>query len=109
MTYIIHIYNNPKYGIQSGGDQLKPLTTIRSHLEAYLYSQQLSINQFSIQSGVNSGTLSRILSGQQPIAMNHLKLITRGMSLPEDHSIACMSMSASYIRHQPGGGCAPSS
>ncbi|MEK3903556.1 MULTISPECIES: transcriptional regulator [unclassified Paenibacillus] len=64
---------------------MKPLTTIRSHLEAYLYSQHLSINQFSIQSGVNSGTLSRILSGQQPIAMNHLKLITRGMSLPEDH------------------------
>ncbi|NQX48656.1 transcriptional regulator [Paenibacillus tritici] len=64
---------------------MKPATTIRSHLEAYLYTQQMSINQFSIQSGINSGTLSRLLSGQQPIAMNHLKLITRGMGLPEDY------------------------
>ncbi|WP_445670288.1 transcriptional regulator [Paenibacillus sp. FSL P4-0338] len=45
----------------------------------------MSIHQFSGQSGINSGTLSRILSGQQPIAMNHLERITRAMDLPEDH------------------------
>ncbi|ETT45149.1 hypothetical protein C162_21468 [Paenibacillus sp. FSL R7-269] len=45
----------------------------------------MSIHQFSGQSGINSGTLSRILSGQQPIAMNHLERITKAMDLPEDH------------------------
>ncbi|MEK4047192.1 transcriptional regulator [Paenibacillus sp. FSL H8-0048] len=45
----------------------------------------MSIHQFSIQSGINSGTLSRILSGHQPIAMNHLERITKAMDLPEDH------------------------
>ncbi|MFD2413100.1 helix-turn-helix domain-containing protein [Paenibacillus rhizoplanae] len=45
----------------------------------------MSIHQFSGQSGINSGTLSRILSGHQPIAMNHLERITKAMDLPEDH------------------------
>lgn len=45
----------------------------------------MSIHQFSGQSGINSGTLSRILSGRQPIAMNHLERITKAMDLPEDH------------------------
>ncbi|WP_238654697.1 transcriptional regulator [Paenibacillus piscarius] len=64
---------------------MKPAANIRSHLEAYLDIRHMSINQFSVQSGINSGTLSRLLSGQQPVAMNHLKLITRGMKLPEDY------------------------
>ncbi|WP_019913527.1 helix-turn-helix domain-containing protein [Paenibacillus sp. HW567] len=59
--------------------------TIRDSLALYLSQQGMSINQFSGQSGINSGTLSRILSGQQPIAMNHLERITTGMGLPEDH------------------------
>ncbi|WNS46277.1 transcriptional regulator [Paenibacillus sp. MMS20-IR301] len=45
----------------------------------------MSINQLSIQTGINSGTLSRLLSGQQPFAMSHLGLITQGMGLPKDY------------------------
>ncbi|OMG00588.1 transcriptional regulator [Paenibacillus sp. FSL R7-0337] len=45
----------------------------------------MSIHQFSIHTGINSGTLSRLLKGQQPIAMDHLVRITQGMELPEDH------------------------
>ncbi|WP_019914206.1 helix-turn-helix domain-containing protein [Paenibacillus sp. HW567] len=59
--------------------------TIRDSLAMYLSQQGMSINQFSGQSGINSGTLSRILNDQQPIAMNHLERITKGMGLPEDH------------------------
>ncbi|WP_019913321.1 helix-turn-helix domain-containing protein [Paenibacillus sp. HW567] len=59
--------------------------TIRDTLALYLSQQGMSIHQFSIQAGINSGTLSRILKGQQPIAMNHLERITKGMGLPEDH------------------------
>ncbi|KWX70871.1 DNA-binding protein [Paenibacillus jilunlii] len=45
----------------------------------------MSINQFARLSGINPGTLSRVVGGQQPIAMNHLERITKGMHLPEDH------------------------
>ncbi|MGN7761393.1 helix-turn-helix domain-containing protein [Paenibacillus sp. 22594] len=60
-------------------------STIRDHLAVYLSQQAMSINQFASQSGINSGTLSRVLNSQQPIAMNHLERITKGMQLPEDH------------------------
>jgi hypothetical protein len=63
-----------------------PTTTmIRDALAMYLSQKGMSINQFSGQSGINSGTLSRILSGQQPIAMDHLERITKAMDLPEDY------------------------
>ncbi|WP_019914205.1 helix-turn-helix domain-containing protein [Paenibacillus sp. HW567] len=59
--------------------------TIRDSLSMYLSQQGMSIHQFAGQSGINSGTLSRIIKGQQPIAMNHLERITKGMGLPEDY------------------------
>ncbi|OKP78236.1 transcriptional regulator [Paenibacillus helianthi] len=44
----------------------------------------MSINQFADRSGINSGTLSRIVKGHQPIAMSHLELITKGIGEVED-------------------------
>ncbi|ETT40420.1 helix-turn-helix transcriptional regulator [Paenibacillus sp. FSL P4-0338] len=61
------------------------IATIRDALAMYLSQQGMSIHQFSIHTGINSGTLSRLLKGQQPIAMDHLVRITQGMELPEDH------------------------
>lgn len=61
------------------------IATIRDALSMYLSQQGMSIHQFSIHTGINSGTLSRLLKGQQPIAMDHLVRITQGMELPEDH------------------------
>nr|WP_151733864.1 helix-turn-helix transcriptional regulator [Paenibacillus tengchongensis] len=57
---------------------------IRDQLAAYLAEQCMSINQFAVRSGINSGTLSRIITGQQSIAMSHLELITEGMGKPQD-------------------------
>lgn len=68
-----------------GGAFIKPTATIRDQLTAYLSQHGMSIHQFSIQCGINSGTLSRVISGRQPIAMNHLERITQGMKLPEDY------------------------
>lgn len=59
--------------------------TIRDALAMYLAQKKLSINQFTGQCGINSGTLSRILNSQQPIAMDHLERITKAMGLPEDY------------------------
>lgn len=58
---------------------------IRDEIAAYLFRHNLSINQFAIISGIHSGTLSRVMKGQQALAMNHLIRVTRGMGLPEDY------------------------
>lgn len=58
---------------------------IRDQLADYLTQHGMSINQFAIRSGINSGTLSRIINGHQPIAMSHLELITAGMGVSEDY------------------------
>lgn len=58
-------------------------TTIRSELEDYLRRTGLTINQFAEKSKVNSGTISTIIKGTRPIAMQQLDLMVTAMGLPE--------------------------
>lgn len=58
---------------------------IRDEIAAYLSEHNLSINQFAVISGIHSGTLSRVMKGQQTLAMNHLIRVTQGMGLAEDY------------------------
>lgn len=58
-------------------------TTIRSELESYLNRAGLTINQFAEKSKVNSGTISTIIKGTRPIAMQQLDRIVFAMGLPE--------------------------
>lgn len=58
---------------------------IRDEIAAYLSQHNLSINQFAIMSGIHSGTLSRVMKGQQALAMNHLIRVTRTMGLAGDY------------------------
>ncbi|MGG3283302.1 helix-turn-helix domain-containing protein [Paenibacillus solani] len=58
-------------------------TTIRSELDIYLKKTGLTINQFAEQSKINSGTLSTIINGKRPIAMQQLDRIVSAMGLPE--------------------------
>ncbi|MEC0137422.1 helix-turn-helix transcriptional regulator [Paenibacillus macerans] len=64
---------------------MKPASTIRSQLENYLKNKKLSLNQFTELTGINSGTLSGIINGHRPIAMQQLDRITAGMGLPEGY------------------------
>ncbi|WP_019914960.1 helix-turn-helix domain-containing protein [Paenibacillus sp. HW567] len=64
---------------------MESTATIRDQLAQYLSERSMSINHFAEQSGINSGTLSRIVNGHQPIAMSHLELITKGMGKEEDY------------------------
>ncbi|WP_311283788.1 helix-turn-helix transcriptional regulator [Paenibacillus macerans] len=59
------------------------MATIRTQLEEYLKSNRMTLNQFSEKTGINSGTLSGIINGHRPIAMQQLDRITAGMGLPE--------------------------
>lgn len=58
-------------------------TTIRSELDFYLKKTGLTINQFAEQSKINSGTLSTIIKGVRPIAMQQLDRMVSAMGLPE--------------------------
>ncbi|MEC0137421.1 helix-turn-helix transcriptional regulator [Paenibacillus macerans] len=64
---------------------MKPASTIRSQLESFLKNKKLSLNQFTELTGINSGTLSGIINGHRPIAMQQLDRITAGMGLPEGY------------------------
>lgn len=58
-------------------------TTIRSELDFHLKKTGLTINQFAELSKINSGTLSTIIKGIRPIAMQQLDRMVSAMGLPE--------------------------
>ncbi|MBT2763366.1 helix-turn-helix transcriptional regulator [Paenibacillus sp. ISL-20] len=57
--------------------------TISTELLRYLEKEKLSISSFAIKSGINSGTLSRFINGNQPLSVLSLDLITKAMNLEE--------------------------
>jgi transcriptional regulator with XRE-family HTH domain len=57
--------------------------TIRAELADYLKKNGITFNQFAEVSKVNSGTISNIINGNRPIAMQQLDRITEGMGLEE--------------------------
>ncbi|WP_334076174.1 MULTISPECIES: helix-turn-helix transcriptional regulator [Paenibacillus] len=61
------------------------LTTIRSQMEDYLKRNSMTLNQFSELTQINTGTLSGIINGHRPIAMQQLDRLTAGMRLPEGY------------------------
>ncbi|MGF9700181.1 hypothetical protein [Paenibacillus sp. MABNR03] len=63
--------------------QLAP--TIRSHIENHIKVKGYKLQQFSSICGVNVGTMSAILKGSRPIAMNQLDQITSGMGLEKGY------------------------
>ncbi|QUL54125.1 helix-turn-helix transcriptional regulator [Paenibacillus tritici] len=58
-------------------------TTILGELEEYLRQKALTITQFAKRSQLHSGTLSNILHGYRPIAMQQLDRITQAMGQEE--------------------------
>ncbi|MGW8958625.1 helix-turn-helix domain-containing protein [Paenibacillus sp. NPDC055715] len=68
---------------------MKHTPTIRAELEKYLRRKGLSMTKFGHISGLNPGTVSGIVTGNKPISMNQLDLITLGMEVPPDHFYEC--------------------
>lgn len=62
---------------------MRTMNTILSELEDYLKSEALTITQFARHSQLHSGTLSNIVHGHRPIAMQQLDRITRAMGREE--------------------------
>ncbi|KOP64863.1 DNA-binding protein [Bacillus sp. FJAT-18019] len=57
--------------------------TISTELLRYLEKEKLSISSFANISGINSGTLSRFINGNQPLSVSSLDIITKAMNLEE--------------------------
>jgi hypothetical protein len=66
-----------------GGYDLEAATTILAELEEYLRKEALTITQFAKHSQLHSGTLSNIVHGHRPIAMQQLDRITQAMGQEE--------------------------
>lgn len=62
---------------------MRTMNTILSELEDYLKREALTITQFARHSQLHSGTLSNIVHGHRPIAMQQLDRITRAMGREE--------------------------
>ncbi|WP_340388607.1 transcriptional regulator [Paenibacillus sp. FSL E2-0151] len=59
--------------------------TISSHIEDYIEQQGYKLQQFANVCSVNVGTISAIINGTRPIAMNQLDQITAGMGLEKGY------------------------
>ncbi|MBB6019642.1 transcriptional regulator with XRE-family HTH domain [Paenibacillus sp. JGP012] len=80
--------------------------SIREKLIKHIQDNRIKHSHFAMASGINSGTLSRILQGNRPISMNQLAAIISGMGLPEDYFYndyveECFSFSISIRRIRP--------
>ncbi|WP_283654218.1 MULTISPECIES: helix-turn-helix transcriptional regulator [unclassified Paenibacillus] len=62
---------------------MKHTPTIRAELDKYLKQEGLSLTQFGNIAGINRGIVSGIVTGNSPISVNQLDLITEAMDLPE--------------------------
>lgn len=60
------------------------IAKIRDVLQNYMKQHELNYARFSSLSGVNQGTLSRIMQGKAPISFRQLETITHAMELPAD-------------------------
>ncbi|MDQ0172205.1 helix-turn-helix domain-containing protein [Paenibacillus tundrae] len=60
-------------------------STIRSHIEGFIKQHGYKLQEFAKVCGVNVGTISAIINGSRPIAVNQLDLITSGMGLEKGY------------------------
>lgn len=86
-----------------GVGELKLAPTIRTYIENHIRERGYKLQQFSDVTGVNVGTLSAILKGSRPLAMNQLDQITSGMGLEkgyfyEMYSVECFVETAPHWR-----------
>lgn len=80
--------------------------SIRDILIKYMRDHNMTCSKFSQLSGINNGSLSRILQGSRPISMRQLEQITKTMGLVEDELFdsyidECFDLSISIRRIRP--------
>ncbi|MFR9708244.1 transcriptional regulator [Paenibacillus sp. MB22_1] len=64
---------------------MKPRATIVAAIEEYMVRHQLNLTQLAKQLELNPGTLSSILNGNRPLAVDQLERITMVLGFPRGH------------------------
>ncbi|WP_151735604.1 helix-turn-helix domain-containing protein [Paenibacillus tengchongensis] len=64
---------------------MNPGATILTEIEDYIERENLTISKFAERSGMHSGTLSNIINGNRPIAMQQLDKITQAMGMNDGY------------------------
>ncbi|SEP33513.1 helix-turn-helix domain-containing protein [Paenibacillus sp. OK076] len=82
------------------------MENIRETLTRYMRKHNMNHSRFSELSGINTGTLSRIIKGSNPISVKQLESITQAMGLAEDSLFdayveECFAFAASIRRIRP--------
>lgn len=85
---------------------LEPANSIREQLIQFIDKNSMTLSRFSDVSGINTGTISRILHGNRPISVSQLIAISSGMGVAADHFFAdyveeCFAYSVSMRRIRP--------
>lgn len=85
---------------------LEPANSIREQLTQFIDKNSMTLSRFSEVSGINTGTVSRILNGNRPISVSQLIAISSGMGVAADHFFAdyveeCFAYSVSMRRIRP--------
>lgn len=85
---------------------LEPANSIREQLTQFIDKNSMTLSRFSEVSGINTGTISRILHGNRPISVSQLIAISSGMGVAADHFFTdyveeCFSYSVSMRRIRP--------
>jgi len=85
---------------------LEPANSIREQLTQFIDKNSMTLSRFSEVSGINTGTISRILHGNRPISVSQLIAISSGMGVAADHFFAdyveeCFAYSVSMRRIRP--------
>ncbi|MGN7415611.1 helix-turn-helix domain-containing protein [Paenibacillus sp. SAF-068] len=85
---------------------MEPANSIREQLTQFIEKNSMTLSRFSEVSGINTGTISRILHGNRPISVSQLIAISSGMGVAADHFFAdyveeCFAYSVSMRRIRP--------
>ncbi|WP_433750049.1 helix-turn-helix domain-containing protein [Paenibacillus amylolyticus] len=85
---------------------MEPANSIREKLTHFIDKNSMTLSRFSEVSGINTGTISRILHGNRPISVSQLIAISSGMGVAADHFFAdyveeCFAYSVSMRRIRP--------
>lgn len=85
---------------------MEPANSIREQLTQFMDKNSMTLSRFSEVSGINTGTISRILHGNRPISVSQLIAISSGMGVAADHFFAdyveeCFAYSVSMRRIRP--------
>ncbi|RRJ66843.1 XRE family transcriptional regulator [Paenibacillus oralis] len=64
---------------------MRHAATILTEINEYMQKHELNLTRFAKEAGINTGTVSAILNGNRPLAVEQLERLTKAMGHPRGH------------------------